>query len=1113
MQDKKKTSKTVDERRFVIHPGVGIARVGNSPDEYFIGPEARGWRPTPVGGYKDAAGRVKRQAARFRIFEIDANGKALREWTGADCDIEWTAHLANKKGAWFNFVGRFQFEDAAKHVLRNRHVQGSLAPDERDSLIIDPGPHSISGHLAGPVPLRGGRFLSKEVGLGELRTDELGRLLVLGGLGTSDTVTAKNPITHYANNDGWHDDTSDGPIRAVLSLPDGSKFEAKPAWVLVAPPNFAPEIDNLVRLDDVVREVALEKGWIAPHKGVEFHRDIFPILAAGANFAWVNAVAYRGHGAGMRGAFLDDAVLKTLSDPSDASKAARQAVFQRVRVPHALADAKTQKAQANPGFMPILSGDDGDAAHGKPRTWLTVLPSQFRNLEEWASGRFTVEKPAEAVVLEALSIAEQPEALDRGALEPCVGGPFYPGIEMTFVASEHGTWSAPYRINETWKAGDVTKWMAVPWQADFFECAFHWWPAQRPDDVLPEDEYMDLLVNFRRTGDPQAQGASSGIAAAAGYRAPWARGLPQQSPAGDNAMVKYWNELGFVVREKAPTGETVYVERQRRPSAGMDVRELFFKLMNVESFEEVLPKAREYVEQCLQAARDYQRDPDTAEMWRPFRYTRETFQARVMETYRSLVEDVEAYDPARDAVFTSREKVAERIRQFSPFNMSDGSWLRNITRIGPIDEARALLFSVLMDEMGDGEVAHNHSNIYRDLCHSIGYYPSDCTSRDFAFNPDLLDSAFEVPTFELAISQFSETWYPELLGMTLQLELGIVEAKNTIALMEYYGFDAKYWIMHVGIDNPVNGHAARAMRAIELYLDNIRANGGGEAALQAQWRRIWDGYVAFGTTGTFGDDFAKLLAKGPSLAARVEAMITSKATYGSLNHGDLRLGNTPINELFLDPPTFLKELVNAGYFLPGDPENSPFFRLVSFDTGRMYRVFTPDELKLWEDWCRSLGASPTPPPKPDPYSDMVRVVRVLRNRQEGTPGHASALLEKPGTGEPHTVAWWFEQPTRDFLEALALPSNGMIVPGNPDASFFIQTLLAPEGSMGSAFDDPVPGLRGATGRQVAIAWIAAGCPIPPAPGKRGLRNLWLASTVESVRNHSTRMLVGMAAIH
>lgn len=52
---------------YKIHPAVGITRVGNSPDDFFIGPELLGQDVTPQGGLKDNQCRLKRQAARFRI--------------------------------------------------------------------------------------------------------------------------------------------------------------------------------------------------------------------------------------------------------------------------------------------------------------------------------------------------------------------------------------------------------------------------------------------------------------------------------------------------------------------------------------------------------------------------------------------------------------------------------------------------------------------------------------------------------------------------------------------------------------------------------------------------------------------------------------------------------------------------------------------------------------------------------------------------------------------------------------------------------------------------------------------------------------------------------------
>jgi hypothetical protein len=73
--------------RAAIHPGIGIARVGNSVDEYFFGPEVCGPQPVPDGGYKDAKGAVKRQAARFRIYGFNAAGRIVGEITATTAEI------------------------------------------------------------------------------------------------------------------------------------------------------------------------------------------------------------------------------------------------------------------------------------------------------------------------------------------------------------------------------------------------------------------------------------------------------------------------------------------------------------------------------------------------------------------------------------------------------------------------------------------------------------------------------------------------------------------------------------------------------------------------------------------------------------------------------------------------------------------------------------------------------------------------------------------------------------------------------------------------------------------------------------------------------------------
>src|SRR3954452_10132225 len=92
--------------------------------------------------------------------------------------------------------------------------------------------------------------------------------------------------------------------------------------------------------------------------------------------------------------------------------------------------------------------------------------------------------PRERQPLEALPIERQPAALDRAALDFCIGGPFFPGIEGGFLFARADTYRAPFRIKETFEAGALTANMALPWQAAFLACDNQRWPAQRPNQVL-----------------------------------------------------------------------------------------------------------------------------------------------------------------------------------------------------------------------------------------------------------------------------------------------------------------------------------------------------------------------------------------------------------------------------------------------------------------------------------------------------------------------------------------------------------------------------------------------------------------------------------------------------
>ncbi|WP_431079733.1 LodA/GoxA family CTQ-dependent oxidase [Sinorhizobium meliloti] len=176
--------------RAAIHPAIGIARIGDSKTEYFIGPELveAPVDPTSVDPFRDSTGAIKRQAARFRVYGYNAAGGVVRELTSENAAINWTAHVANRKAQWYQFQYALDIPEAVnapdnKFPLRNPGVRN------RSTLAIDPGPRSISGsnRAGGPeYAFDTGTFQARAtkpvtVPLGEIRTDEMGRLIFLGG--------------------------------------------------------------------------------------------------------------------------------------------------------------------------------------------------------------------------------------------------------------------------------------------------------------------------------------------------------------------------------------------------------------------------------------------------------------------------------------------------------------------------------------------------------------------------------------------------------------------------------------------------------------------------------------------------------------------------------------------------------------------------------------------------------------------------------------------------------------------------------------------------------------------------------------------------------------------
>jgi hypothetical protein len=499
-------------------------------------------------------------------------------------------------------------------------------------LIIDPGPLEISGQSEGPVELLGPgstifdvpdaeytlpatlsfdppqaagsnevkvTYTARTVSLGNLYTDSVGRLIVVGGSGDAGSVTepavviskitttgapSKNPEFNgnsYFNNPGWFDDTGGGSIdAAVIDMGDPSVQlfttagnELATAWVVVAPPKYAPTAYNIVSILDLQIDLFPDQDPYQASGTVNFYRDIYPLLEIVTDYAWTSLEAFHGHRPGVQGDFLRGEFLDLLADPSSSGDAldARNFVYNLIRPPAEIPvpPVPPPPAPAPPGvktnqppngsLMPKLTGNGGSTAENAvnttqfPNQWLSLTNHQLAKLKQWNEGNFVAGTPGE----QRWANLPADQALNFAALQPTVGGGFHPGIELTYLMQEASFFSGPFRFAKGTLPGAISGYMSVPWHGDFWSCNTTFWPAARPDIAVTRDTTTNPV----------------GLTPI-----PWFRGstVPPQSDAidgyndGYQTMYNNWPKYGFVIPSPTQTdgGEQVFVEAERDP--GLD---------------------------------------------------------------------------------------------------------------------------------------------------------------------------------------------------------------------------------------------------------------------------------------------------------------------------------------------------------------------------------------------------------------------------------------------------------------------------------------------------------------------------------------------------------------
>lgn len=569
--------------RAAIYPGIGVARVGNAETDFFIGPEVTNPPSAPQGFYRTAQGSLKRQAARFRIYGYNAAGEVVSELTSNNADIRWTVHVANRKADWFYFITAMDIPETATLTVNRRNTD--ITGAERQELVIDPGARTISGSsVSGPqYRFDGGKFKDVEVNLGELQTDASGRLLFLGGHGKSASPSGLPPFNpdkpeSFNNADDWYDDMSDGPVNAAVSI-NGISIPVEGAWVICAPPNYAPDVIGWRTMYDLMIDVYTQNGWLPVPAVTSFSRDVLPQLQRLSNLQWVNKgfASMFGKGCPMdfeNPDFIAKLAQKPASVQNDPYGELRRQLLNSFR-PY-------QPKINDPRLWPWIYGDDfgGELFQESPNTMLALPSLQQMHLQRWAEGKFDDDwqpnqKPPQQI--SEVPLAEQPAMLDQAAMHFCLADAFHPGCEMTWPMRHASLYRAPFRIRENpvaedpnqWGkkltqqqalapdgpvyaqvAGGITRWMGLPWQGDTAYCRSGYdpdydpfvptfWPARVPNTILTEADYQIVIDDSRPRSERLA---------AFSRRASWNRFIDtaKEIPAIMEKMIADFGKQGII---------------------------------------------------------------------------------------------------------------------------------------------------------------------------------------------------------------------------------------------------------------------------------------------------------------------------------------------------------------------------------------------------------------------------------------------------------------------------------------------------------------------------------------------------------------------------------------
>ncbi|HZG08664.1 MAG TPA: iron-containing redox enzyme family protein [Allosphingosinicella sp.] len=295
-------------------------------------------------------------------------------------------------------------------------------------------------------------------------------------------------------------------------------------------------------------------------------------------------------------------------------------------------------------------------------------------------------------------------------------------------------------------------------------------------------------------------------------------------------------------------------------------------------------------------------------------------------------------DAARYPALRTAEDRRLLLVHFAPTAFVDGCWLERATGLATAERTVGLLCQEQFRLRASGEASRAlFGTPARALVRDALGRDVEAWHEVFTRDCEIAPRAFEYALAGLCLGQFPASFLPEIAGFEL-------------------------WQACVGscppLVRPADGSAAVTGRLVRQSRDIV-----GEAAatrpVDQAMQRVLRGFItAHQAYRSWRDAFEVLRARsGPE--DRMLALIEAKARFATGYHGRVEIGGTSLDSYFERGLEGWRDLLSAlaasDFVCPARPEWSRLLTSATRIRGRMFGVFTADEITTIENWIRATA--------------------------------------------------------------------------------------------------------------------------------------------------------------